>query len=336
MNLPPDQYILVEEAAEIAFLKACFEWAGVAEEHAALISRLLTNSELRGVRSHGIGWAPGYVRSLAEGKLNRAPEIRVVHENPTTVVVDGDGFLGYVPTLQATELAIAKAREVGVGMGLVRHIGHYGAAGHYTRRCAEAGCIGYSVQGFRGDGKRDQDPKPSVAFTGAPPMSFAIPGGEQADIVLDMVAHALSGYGGDEYEDLPERIPAAIFKSMGLVATAILMGGGLAGTSLDEAGAILERWPGARAGGMVLAIDVSSAVSLAAFGIEVDRYICDIQSSFSPLPGYDRVLLPGGIEEETLRLHRSEGIRFGDREQEAARALHEYTGVPLPWEVRRP
>jgi len=332
MNLPPNEYILVAEAAEIAFLKACFEWAGVAEEHAARISRLLTNSELRGVRSHGIGWAPGYVRSFKEGKLNLEPDIRVVHENATTAIVDGDGFLGYVPTVMATELAIAKAREVGLGMGLVRHIGHYGAAGHYTRMCAEAGCIGYSVQGFRGNGKRDQDPKPSVAFTGAPPMSFSLPGGEECDIVLDMVAHAVSGYCGEGYEDLPERIPGAFFKSMGLVATAMLMGGGLAGSSLPEAGEIQAKWPSARAGGMVLAIDVASAVGLEAFGAEADRYIRDIQASYAPLPGYDKVLLPGGIEEETLKLHRAEGIHFGEGEQKAARSLHEYTGVPLPWE----
>jgi len=332
MNLPPDEFILVAEEAELAFLEACFTWAGVAFEHAALISRLLTNSELRGVRSHGIGWAPGYVRNLNEGQLNREPDIRVVQENATTAVVDGDGFLGYVPTVRATELAIAKAREVGVGMGLVRHIGHYGAAGHYTRMCAEAGCVGYSVQGFRHDGKRHQDPKPSVTYTGAPPISFAFPGGDEPDIVLDMVAHALSGYIGEGYEDLPERVPGAFFKSMGLVATAAVMGAGLTGASLDEAGAINEKWSSARAGGMVLAIDVSMAVGDAAFRQEVDRYVRDIQSSFEPMPGYDRVLLPGGIEAETLELHRREGIRFGEREQQAARALHEYTGVPLPWQ----
>ncbi|MFH1571169.1 MAG: hypothetical protein ABIL09_24455, partial [Gemmatimonadota bacterium] len=69
-----------------------------------------------------------------------------------------------------------------------------------------------------------------------------------------------------------------------------------------------------------------------AFAAETDRYVRDVGASFAPLPGYDRVLLPGSIEEETLALHRREGIRFGEGEQKAARALHEYTGVPLPWE----
>ena len=90
----------------------------------------------------------------------------------TTVVVDGDGFLGYMPTMIATAKAIDKARQVGVGMGLIRHIGHYGAAGHYTRMCTDAGCVGFSVQGLPASGSSPgEGPKPSVAFTGLPPMS---------------------------------------------------------------------------------------------------------------------------------------------------------------------
>jgi len=334
MNLPPEEYVLVREERELEFIHRCFVESGMAPEHAAIISRLLTNSDLWGVRSHGIGWAPGYCRSIKEGKLNAKPDIRVVHETPTAVVVDGDGFLGYVPMARATDLAIAKAREVGIGMGLVRHVGHYGAAGHYTRMCAEAGCIGYSVQGFRRGGRAgDRDGvKPSVAFTGAPPMSFSLPAKDGYDIVLDMVSHAVSGYRGEGYEDLPERIPGAFFKSIGLVATSILMGGGLTGFSMAEGDAIQERWPSARAGGMVLAIHVDSVVPEDVFGAEVDEYIRDVQESYAPMPGYDRVLLPGGIEEECLALHCRDGIRFGESEQGAARQMHEYLGVPLPWD----
>ena len=152
MNLPPKEFVLVQEERELAFLQACFVSSGISKEHGAAISRLLVNSELRGVRSHGIGWAPGYCHSLKEGNLNARPEIRVVHETPTSVIIDGDGFLGYVPMLQATEMAIAKAKEVGIGMGMVRHIGHYGAAGHYGRICLEHNCVGFSVQGFPNDG----------------------------------------------------------------------------------------------------------------------------------------------------------------------------------------
>jgi LDH2 family malate/lactate/ureidoglycolate dehydrogenase len=71
--------------------------------------------------------------------------MRLVHETPTAAILEGDVTLGYLPMVRATELAIAKAKQVGIGMGLVRYIGHYGSAGHYTRMCMEAGCVGFSV-----------------------------------------------------------------------------------------------------------------------------------------------------------------------------------------------
>ena len=337
MNLPPDDFVLVPEADELAFLEACFTAAGiVSREHAAAIARLLTNSELRGVRSHGIGWAPGYCRHFKEGRLNPDPDIRVVHDTPTTVIVDGDGFLGYVPTLMATEIAIEKAKSVGVGIALVRHIGHYGAAGHYTRLCKDAGCIGFSVQGFRNDVSKDggnpsPDPKPSAGWTGAPPMSFAIPAGQEEGIVLDMVAHAVSGVDKEAVADLLERVPATFFKSMGLVAAAPLIGGMLTGFTLPEGDAIAERWPAATLGGMVLAIDVASVMPPEVFGADVDAYVHRIRSNFAPLPGYDTVELPGHVEARILERHRRDGIRFGEREQNAARDMSELLGVPLPW-----
>jgi L-2-hydroxycarboxylate dehydrogenase (NAD+) len=332
MNTPPEEYILVSEADELAFLQECFQRAGLEPEHAQLMSRLLTNSELRGVRSHGIGWSPGYCQQLKEGRLNPHPDVKVVHSNPTTVVLDGDGSLGYMPTMRATELAIERAREVGIGMGLVRHIGHYGAAGHYTRVCRDAGCIGFSVQGFRGDGgSGNRKPKPSVAYTGAPPMSFAIPSGSEPAIVLDMVAHTMSEYNSDKNADLLERVPAAFFKSMGLVGVATLLGGALTGFTLPAGDQMEERWPGARMGGMVLAIDLKSLLPEDVFLAEVDRYIKAIRDNYAPMPGYDQSLLPGAIEEQIMARHLREGIRFGENEQQAAQRLHELLGVPLPW-----
>jgi LDH2 family malate/lactate/ureidoglycolate dehydrogenase len=331
MNLPPEQYILVPEQRHLDFLRECFLRAGLEPDHAALISRLLANSELRGVRSHGIGWAPGYCRALRESRLNPRPQVRVVHETAAAVVLDGDGTLGYLPMTRTTEMAIDRARQAGIGLGLVRHIGHYGAGGHYGRLCLEHGCIGFTVQGFRNDGQARSDPKPSVAFSGAPPMCFALPSQAEPPLVLDMVAHALSGYRGEGYEDLPGRIPAAFFKSIGLVAVSTLLGGGLTGFTLPETEELLKRWPGASMGGMVVAIHPGALLPAGVFEAEVDRYSRAIRDSYAPMPGYDRALLPGAVEEEIAALHRAQGIRFGESEQQAARQLSDYLGVPLPW-----
>jgi LDH2 family malate/lactate/ureidoglycolate dehydrogenase len=334
MNRPPESYVVVREERLLAFTIACFEKAGLDAGHAALIARLLVNSDLRGVRSHGTRQTHYYCRGFEEGHLNPAPSIRVVHETPTAVVLDGDGTLGYLPMVRAAEQAVAKAKAVGMGMGLVRQIGHYGSAGHYARICMEAGCVGFSVQGYRGQGNASRArEKPQIGYFGNPPICFAIPSAEGPPVVLDAATCILADYQrGPEYDTLLRQIPAAFFKSMGYTAVASLLGGALAGIMLPEADAVARRWSGAQHGGMVLAIDVGSVAPEAAFLTEVDRLVHDVRETYAPMPGTERALLPGAIEEERLQLHRREGIRYGEMEQEAARRVSERLGVALPWD----
>ena len=335
MNRPPETFVSVQEDRLLAFSTTCFEKTGLSHDHAALISRLLVNSDLRGVRSHGTRTVNGYCSGFENGDMNPQPNIRLVHETPTAVVLDGDGTLGYLPMVHATEGAIAKAKEVGLGMGLVRHIGHYGSAGHYTRICMEAGCVGFSVQGYQDLGNAaGSDPKPQLGYFGNPPLCFAIPGGDEPSVVLDVATCIMADYQrGEEYAPLLSLIPAAFFKSIGYTAVAGLLGGGLTGYTLPDDEGVTERWPGgARLGGMVLAIHVDAVVPEAVFRAETDRMVRDVRETFEPMPGYDRALLPGGIEEERVEMHRRDGIRYGEMEQESAREVSERLGVPLPWD----
>ncbi len=332
MNRPPEAFVLVDEERLLNFSTACFEKAGVPHEHAALISRLLVNSDLRGVRSHGTQTVNRYCAGFENGNLNPNPDIRVIHETPTAVVLDGNGTLGYLPMVCATEHAIAKAKAVGIGMGLVRYIGHYGSAGHYARMCNEAGCIGFSVQGSRNHGNAaNQAPKPQLGYYGNPPICFAIPADDEPPVVLDAATCIMADYQrGPDFDALLSMIPAAFFKSIGYTAVAHLLGGGLTGftqpPSEDTA-----KWKPPQ-GGMILAIDIESVVPSAVFHAEVDRMVRDVRETYEPMPGTDRALLPGAIEVERTEQHRREGIRYGEAEQESARAVSERLGVPLPWD----
>jgi LDH2 family malate/lactate/ureidoglycolate dehydrogenase len=336
MNRPPESFVLVQEERLLNFAIACFEQAGLDHDHAATISRLLVNSDLRGVRSHGTRTVNHYCHAFEDGRLNPQPQIRQVHETPTAAVFDGDGTLGYLPMVMATERAIAKAREVGIGMGLARYIGHYGSGGHYARMCLESGCIGYSVQGYRNQGRYGNDgggpnPDAHLGYFGNPPICFAIPSEEEPPVVLDAATCILADYQrGPEYEALFSMIPAAFFKSIGYGAVASLMGGGLTGFTLSDE--TWNRWANARNGGMVLAIHVDSVVPEKVFRTETDRMVRDIRETYTPMPGTDRSLLPGAIEEERLVHHRQNGIRYGEMEQEAARKASARLSVPLPWE----
>ncbi|MBI2192375.1 MAG: Ldh family oxidoreductase [Planctomycetes bacterium] len=334
-NRPPQKYVPVQEKRLLAFATACFQKAGLDEPHASLISRLLVNSDLRGVRSHGSQTVNGYCSGFEQGHLNPRPNLQVVHETPATVVLDGDGTLGYLPMVRATELAIAKAKETGLGMGLARHIGHYGSAGHYTRQCMEQGCVGFSAQGYPGMGNAsERTPKPSIGSFGNPPFCFAIPSGRELPLVLDGGTYILGQvqHSPEYVQELFERIPEAFYRSFGLAAISSVLGGTLAGIMLPEVTAKAKRWPGGTLGGMILAIHVDSVVPKQAFLAEVDRMIRDLRTTHEPMPGTDRALLPGAIDEERLQLYRREGIHYGEMEQASAREVSQRLGIPLPWD----
>ncbi|MEW6751340.1 MAG: Ldh family oxidoreductase [Candidatus Latescibacterota bacterium] len=332
-NAPPDEYILVQEDRLLGFVTVCFERAGVSREHAEVISRLLVNADLRGVRSHGTRGAAGYALGFQQGHLNPAPRIRVVQETSAAVVIDGDGTAGYWPMVQGAHRAVERARQTGLGLALVRHIGHYGSAGHYARICLEAGCVGISMQGYRDEPRtRDADPKPSAGYSGDPPLCCAVPGGEEPDLVLDMGASIFGHYRRAENDDLLERVPGAFFRSIGLIAVTTFLGGALTGFMGAEADAIQQRWSSAQQGGMVLAVDLAQFVAPEVFRAEVDRYTRALRAHHAPLPGTDRVVLPGAVEAERMARYRRDGIPYGEPEQQAARGLSEHFGVPLPWE----
>jgi L-2-hydroxycarboxylate dehydrogenase (NAD+) len=334
MNRPPEKYVVVQEQRLLDFASACYRKAGLEPEHAALISRLLVNSDLRGVRSHGTRNVNGYCSGFEQLSLNSSPKIKTVRQTPTAVVLDGDGTLGYLPMVRATQAAIAKAEEVGIGMGLVRAIGHYGSAGHYARMCMEAGCVGFSVQGYLDQGNaRGAVAKPQIGYYGNPPICFALPAQDEPPVVLDAATRILADYQtGPEFDAMLEQIPAAFFKSIGYTAVASLLGGGLTGFTQAESVATLDRWPGARMGGMVLAIKIDAVVPEAVFRSEVDRMVRDVRQSYEPMPGHDTASLPGAREEELLERHRREGIRYGQAEQAAARAASQRLSVALPWD----
>lgn len=331
MNRPPESFVRVREDRLLAFSTACYEKAGLSHDHAALISRLLVNSDLRGVRTHGTRNTNSYCSGFEGGSHNPQPDIRVIHESPTAVVLDGNGTLGYLPMVRAAERAVEKAKELGMGMGLVRYIGHYGSAGHYARMCSEAGCIGFSVQGYSDQG-RAGGRGAQLGYFGNPPICFAIPSGEELPVVLDAATCILADYQrGPEFDELLSLIPAAFFKSIGYTAVASLLGGALTGFT-EPSPENTSKWSGAQLGGMVLAIRIDSVVPEAVFKAEVDRMVRDVRETYEPMPGYDRALLPGAMEAELMETHRREGIRYGAEEQQSARAVSQRLGVPLPWD----
>src|SRR4028119_1996389 len=95
------------------FTQNIFQSIGHSEEDAKLATDVLLAADLRGVDSHGVARLTGYLRLWEAGRINPTPDVKVVHETPSTAVVDGDGGLGLVVAPQAMKVAIEKAKTAG-------------------------------------------------------------------------------------------------------------------------------------------------------------------------------------------------------------------------------
>jgi LDH2 family malate/lactate/ureidoglycolate dehydrogenase len=156
---------------------------GCPEDQAKIGTEVLLSADLRGVDSHGVARLSGYMRLWEKGRINSTPNIRVVHETPSTAVVDGDGGLGLVVAPFAMKVAIEKAKIAGTGWVAVKNSNHYGIAGYHAMMALEHDMIGISLT----------NASPLVAPTfskerllGTNPIAVAIPAKDQPPFVADM------------------------------------------------------------------------------------------------------------------------------------------------------
>jgi L-2-hydroxycarboxylate dehydrogenase (NAD+) len=159
-----------------------FRYIGCSEDQAALATKVLLHADLRGIDSHGIARLSGYIRLWEAQRVNANPDIKVVHETPSTAVIDGDAGLGLVVAPKAMEIAIAKARTAGTGWVAVRNSNHFGIAGHHAMMALEHDMIGMTMT----------NASPLVAPTfsverllGTNPIAVAIPANRQPPFVAD-------------------------------------------------------------------------------------------------------------------------------------------------------
>lgn len=165
------------------FATKVFISIGCPEAEAQQAADVLVSADLRGVDSHGVARLSGYIRLHEKQRLNATPNIKTVHETPSTAVVDGDLGLGLVVGPKAMKLAIDKAKNVGSGWVAVKNSNHYGIAGYHAMMALEEDCIGISLT--------NASPLVSPTFSkerllGTNPISIAIPTKNQPPFVLDM------------------------------------------------------------------------------------------------------------------------------------------------------
>ena len=124
------------------FTKNVFMKMGCSENDSTIIADVFLAAELRGHSSHGMIRIKDYYELWKAKRINTDPHVRIVHESPSTAVVDGDNAVGMVAARRSMEIAIEKAKNAGTGWVATRNSNHFGIAGYYSMMALEHDMIG--------------------------------------------------------------------------------------------------------------------------------------------------------------------------------------------------
>ena len=179
--------MLITEQALRTFTENIFTAMGCSNTHAILAADVLLAADLRGIDSHGVARLIGYVRLWEKKRINPTPNIKIIHETPTTATIDGDAGLGLIVAPFAMQVALEKAEKYGSAWIAIRNSNHFGIAGYHAMKAVEKDMIGFAMT----------NASPLVAPTfsnermlGTNPMCYAFPAGKYPPVVVDMATSA--------------------------------------------------------------------------------------------------------------------------------------------------
>jgi LDH2 family malate/lactate/ureidoglycolate dehydrogenase len=306
-------------------------------------AKVFLAAELRGFSTHGVIRIGDYFKLWQAGRINTKPNVRVVHETPSTAVVDGDGTIGMIPAKFSMELAIEKAKNVGTGWVATRNSCNFGIAGYYAMMALEHDMIGITTT----------NASPLVAPTfaaealmGTNPLAVAIPTNRQPAFVADFATTPINrgkftiaakkgekiGQGfAQDAEGIPSDDPTVLERG----GTMLPLGGDrehgshkgyIMGALVDIFSSVLgganfgpfvppmmsylpmpKEKVGDGLGHFFGAMRIDAFQEADKFKASMDKWIETFRNAH-PAKGCDRVLIPGDPERENEAKNRREGI----------------------------
>lgn len=322
--------IIAKSETLIKFCSDVFEKLGVPHEDALIAADAIVGCNLRGVDTHGVIRMLVYTAKLKRGSVNPKPKIRPLRETKGTALIDGDNGLGQVVGYRAMQIAVQKAKEVGISCVSVRNSNHFGTCAHYSIMAPREDMIGIAIT----------NTSASIAPTGGAekmlannPWSVAVPAGKQFPVVLDMansvVAKGKIRQAAKEGRSIPLEwavdkngqpttdpkaalegflLPVGGYKGYGITLMVDLLTGVLSNSAygprvkgVDLADAI------AGIAHTFMAIDVAAFDDVDEFKARMDAYIDEIKNS-KKAAGVETIYMPGEIEFLKVQERRQKGI----------------------------
>jgi L-2-hydroxycarboxylate dehydrogenase (NAD+) len=349
------------------FTQTIFEKMGLSDAEARQAADILMRAELRNIATHGLVRLPEYVRLWQNRRITVTPKFTVVHETPSTALVDGGKGLGLVTAPKAMDLAIGKAKMAGTGWVAVRNSYHFGIAGYYAMKALEHDMIGIAMT----------NANPLVAPTfgkngmlGTNPIAVAVPAGEEPPFVADFATSPVSRGKVDVFESEGKPAPegllqdqegkittdASILRKGGAlrtlggdvahgghkgfcltaivdIFTAVFSGANFGPTVVPTLGYVKDK-TGAEDRGIghfFGAMRVDAFQPADTFKAGMDEWIRTFRKA-EPVAGQPRVIIPGDPERESEMVKRKEGIALSAKTLEGLKKLSEIFEVPFDGE----
>ena len=346
---PTAQYIPAPRLEQ--FARNVLVHEGISPQHAEQSARHLVLCDLRGVESHGITRLSALAQRIRNGVVNANANIHVERQRAASALVNGDNGLGVPVSTYATQLAIRLAREQGIGTVGVHNSNHFGMAADYALQMAEAGCLGIVTTNSSpamvpwGAAKK---------FLGTNPICFGAPT-DGPPLILDMATSVvamghvvLAEKRGQSIPDSwavgPDGLPTtdptrarqggarplADYKGSGLALMVEIFTSLLTGATLGvhAAGFFSDMTRPADVAHLFIAIDIAAFVDPQPFKERMQSLLTEMREL--PLaPGFDRITMPGEIEQECTQERQANGIPLDPAVLADLQQLSALTGVAL-------
>ncbi|XP_028649358.1 uncharacterized oxidoreductase YjmC-like [Erpetoichthys calabaricus] len=180
---------LILQSEVQSFIERCMIAVGAKPAHAKSLADVLVAGDYRGHYSHGLNRLDMYVKDIKTKICAKDGEPVVINESVATALVDGCNLLGPVVGNFCMDLAMKKAKDVGIGWVVARGSNHYGIAGYYSMQALKQDMIGICLT----------NTSPLVVPTrgkectlGTNPISVAAPSKDGDSFVLDMATSAVA------------------------------------------------------------------------------------------------------------------------------------------------
>ena len=154
------------------YCEELFNSYGFTSNESKVITNVLLRADLYGIESHGVQRLVRYHDEIVTGLVDVKSKPEIVHETAISATIDAQKAMGQLVGVQAMELAIQKARNIGCGMVTVRNSNHYGIASYYTEMAAEADLLGICMTNSEAISVPVFGRQPMI---GTNPIAFAMP-----------------------------------------------------------------------------------------------------------------------------------------------------------------